>query len=255
MDAARTFVIGDIHGCVDELDRLLEAITPAAADTVVFLGDYIDRGPASKGVIDRLLRLRREGPQCVFLKGNHEDMFLGFLGEHGAFGEAFLSNGGGHTLRSYGLHGELGQVRGEQLPPEHLAFLRSLQLYYEHDAFLCVHAGLDPSRPLEAQREEDLLWIRDEFIRKPHPWAYTVLFGHTPQREVLVDVPFKIGLDTGLVYWNKLSCLELTEQLLFQLRRGERSVQHRPLRELHGSNPKSEIRQPTQTRNPNDGGK
>ena len=84
MSAARTFVIGDIHGCVDELDRLLDALAPAAGDTVVFLGDYIDRGPASKAVIDRLLRLRREGPRCVFLKGNHEDMFLGFLGERGA---------------------------------------------------------------------------------------------------------------------------------------------------------------------------
>src|SRR5579862_9488446 len=106
MGAARTFVIGDIHGCVDEVNCLLDALAPTADDTVVCLGDYIDRGPASKGVIDRLIRLRREGPRCVFLKGNHEDMFLGFLGEGGAFGEAFLANGGAHTLRSYGLSGE-----------------------------------------------------------------------------------------------------------------------------------------------------
>jgi serine/threonine protein phosphatase 1 len=232
MNAARTFVIGDIHGCVDEIDRLLDTLAPAAGETVVFLGDYIDRGPASKGVIDRLLRLRREGPRCVFLKGNHEDMFLGFLGEGGAFGEVFLANGGGATLRSYGLPSECGQVRGEQLPPEHLEFLKSLRLRSEHGDFLCVHAGLDPARPLLAQRDEDLLWIRDEFIRQPHPFPYTVLFGHTPQREVLVDLPFKIGLDTGLVYWNKLSCLELAEQQLFQIRRGARSVQRRSLREL-----------------------
>jgi serine/threonine protein phosphatase 1 len=229
MATRRTFVIGDIHGCVDELDRLLEAIAPAAGETVVFLGDYIDRGPASKAVIDRLLRLRGEGPRCVFLKGNHEDMFLGFLGERGTYGEAFLNNGGGPTLHSYGLAGGWGQVRGADLPPEHLEFLRSLQLRSAHGAFLCVHAGLDPARPLEAQRDEDLLWIRDEFIRQPHPFPYTVCFGHTPRREVLVDLPFKIGLDTGLVYWNKLSCLELSEQQLFQLRRGERRVQRRPL--------------------------
>lgn len=235
MDAARTFVIGDIHGCVDELDRLLEAIAPAADDTVVFLGDYIDRGPASKAVIDRLLRLRGEGPRCVFLKGNHEDMFLGFLGERGAYGEAFLDNGGGHTLHSYGLVGQYGQVGGGQLPPEHLEFLRSLQLRSIHGTFLCVHAGLDPARPLAAQREEDLLWIRDEFIRHPHPFPYTVVFGHTPRREVLVDLPFKIGLDTGLVYWNKLSCLELAEQQLFELRRGGRTVQRRRLEELRGA--------------------
>ena len=240
MDTARTFVIGDIHGCLDEIDRLLDTLAPAAGDTVVCLGDYIDRGPASKGVIDRLLRLRREGPHCVFLKGNHEDMFLGFLGEGGAYGEAFLGNGGGPTLSSYGLHGEYGEVRGHQLPPEHLEFLRSLVMYSVHGTFLCVHAGLDPARPLAAQREEDLLWIRDEFVRRPHPFSYTVLFGHTPQREVLVDVPYKIGLDTGLVYWNKLSCLELAEHRLFQIRRGEHHVQSRVMRKLRGTAPTGE---------------
>jgi serine/threonine protein phosphatase 1 len=225
MDPARTFVIGDIHGCVDEVDRLVDALAPAAADTLVFLGDYVDRGPASKGVIDRLLRLRREGPRCVFLRGNHEDMFLGFLGEGGAFGEAFIANGGGHTLRSYGLQGEFGQLRGDHLPPEHLEFLRSLQMHCAVGGFLCVHAGINPSRSLAAQRDEDLLWIRDDFVLRPHPFPFTVLFGHTPQREVLVDLPYKIGLDTGLVYGNKLSCLELAEQRLIQLRRGERRVE------------------------------
>ncbi len=234
MGTAHTFVIGDIHGCLDEIDRLLDTLVPTAVDTVVFLGDYIDRGPASKGVIDRLLRLRREGPRCVFLKGNHEDMFLAFLGERGLYGEAFLGNGGGPTLRSYGLHGEFGAVRSDQLPPEHLEFLRSLEVRYAQGPFLCVHAGVDPGRPLAAQREEDLLWIRGEFIRQPHPFPYTILFGHTPQREVLMDVPFKVGLDTGLVYWNKLSCLDLVEKRLFQLRRGERKVQSRVLRELEG---------------------
>ena len=232
MDAARTFVIGDIHGCVDEIDRLLDALALTTADTVVFLGDYIDRGPSPKAVIDRLLRLRHEGPRCVFLRGNHEDMFLAFLGEHGAFGEAFLANGGSYTLHSYNLHGEFGQLRADQLPPEHLEFLRSLQMRYEAGEFLCVHAGLDPARPLAAQRDEDMLWIRDEFIGKSHPFPYTVLFGHTPQRDVLVDVPFKIGLDTGLVYWNKLSCIELAEKRLFQLRRGERRVHSRTLQEV-----------------------
>jgi len=232
MGAARTFVIGDIHGCVDEVNCLLDALAPTADDTVVCLGDYIDRGPASKGVIDRLIRLRREGPRCVFLKGNHEDMFLGFLGEGGAFGEAFLANGGAHTLRSYGLSGEYGDVTGAQLPAGHLEFLQSLQAIHVQGDFLCVHAGLDPAQPLDAQREEDLLWIRDEFISQPHPFPYTVLFGHTPQREVLMDLPFKIGLDTGAVYWNKLSCLELAEKRLFHVRRGERRVHSRSVREL-----------------------
>lgn len=232
MAATRTFVIGDIHGCVDEIDRLLDALAPTDRDTLVFLGDYIDRGPSSQQVIDRLLRLHNEGPHCVFLKGNHEDMFLAFLGEPGSYGEAFLVNGGDATLRSYGLHGEFGEVHAAQLPPAHLEFLRGLQLQYQHAEFLCVHAGLDPARPLAAQREEDLLWIRDAFIRQPHPFPCTVIFGHTPQRDVLVDVPFKIGLDTGLVYWNKLSCVELEEKRLFQIRRGERSVQNRNFQDL-----------------------
>jgi serine/threonine protein phosphatase 1 len=88
MSTARTFVVGDIHGCVDELNCLLDAIAPAADDTCCFLGDYIDRGPASREVVARLIRLRREGPRCVFLKGNHEDMFLAFLGLRGRYGEA-----------------------------------------------------------------------------------------------------------------------------------------------------------------------
>ena len=229
MTRARTFVIGDIHGCVTEVDRLLDTLAPDSSDTLVFLGDYIDRGPSPRAVVDRMLRLRQEGPRCVFLKGNHEDMFLGYMGRRGAYGEAFLLNGGEATLRSYGLEGQLPQAAAERLPPAHLEFLLSLEMRFQHGAFLCVHAGVAPTRPLDDQRDEDLLWIRDAFIAHPHPFPYTVLFGHTPQREVFVDQPYKIGLDTGLVYWNKLSCLELEEQRLYQIRRGEHDVTSRPL--------------------------
>jgi serine/threonine protein phosphatase 1 len=230
MSEPRTFVIGDIHGCPDEVACLLDAIQPASGDTVVFLGDYVDRGPSPRAVIDRLLRLRHEGPQCVFLKGNHEDMFLAFLGRGGLYGEAFLFNGGEATLRSYGLAGRSGQITADQLPPDHLEFLLSLQLHHRQADFLCVHAGISPARSLEEQEAEDLLWIRDEFISSPHPFPFTVLFGHTPQREVLMELPYKVGLDTGLVYWNKLSCLELREKRLYQIRRGERAVRSRSVR-------------------------
>ena len=230
MKAPRTFVVGDIHGCADEADRLLDALAPSSTDTVVFLGDYIDRGPASKAVIDRLLRLRHEGPRCVFLKGNHEDMFLAFLGRSGLYGEAFLFNGGEATLRSYGLATGIGPVSAELLPPDHVEFLLSLEMHYQHEQFFCVHAGLDPRRPLQEQEIEDMLWIRNEFISHPHPFPFTVLFGHTPQREVVLDLPYKIALDTGLVYWNQLSCLELRDKHLYQIRRGERDVRSRSLR-------------------------
>lgn len=231
MNAPRTFVIGDIHGCVDEVERLLDFLAPTAADTFVFLGDYVDRGPSSRGVIDRLLQLQREGTRCVFLKGNHEDMFLAFLGYEGRYPDAFLINGGEATLRSYGLEGCTGPAVARHLPPEHLQFLQSLQLYHPEGEFLCVHGGLSPVRRLDEQVSEDLLWIREEFIASRHPFPFTVLFGHTPSREVFIDLPYKIGLDTGLVYWNKLSCFELGDKELYQIRRGERTVHQRSLQE------------------------
>jgi serine/threonine protein phosphatase 1 len=92
-----------------------------------------------------------------------------------------------------------------------------------------VHAGVRPTRPLDDQLEEDRYWIREEFILKEHPFPVTVLFGHTPQREVLMHLPYKVGLDTGLVYGNKLSCLELTTRTLLQIDRGARQVHQRDL--------------------------
>lgn len=219
----RVFAIGDIHGCVDELETLLTHLAPATGDKLVFLGDYIDRGPAPKGVVERLLRLC-QSTECVFLKGNHEDMFLDFMGLGGRYGEAFLYNGGGSTLRSYDAHGCDGAEVAERLPEAHRDFYLGLQKYDRHGDFLFVHAGVRPGLPLERQSEEDLMWIRDDFTAQPHDLGCTVLFGHTPFREVLVDLPYKIGLDTGLVYRNKLSCLELTSRALYQVRRGDQQV-------------------------------
>jgi len=229
MSASRTFVVGDVHGCVDEMQCLLDALQPGAGDTICFLGDYIDRGPSARGVIDRLIRLRDEGPTCVFLKGNHEDMFLAFLGWSGRHGEAFLWNGGGATLASYGLAHLPAAAVAERLPTAHREFLLSLQTRVYLGRFLCVHAGVRPTRPLDAQAEDDLLWIREEFIAAPHPFPYTVLYGHTPQRTVRLHLPYKIGLDTGLVYGNQLSCLELHSGDLWQIRRGAATVERRSL--------------------------
>jgi serine/threonine protein phosphatase 1 len=226
----RVFAIGDIHGCVDELNVLLDSLAPAADDTIVFLGDYIDRGPTPKGVIDRLLRLRREGTRCIFLKGNHEDMFLAFLGLGGHYGDAFLYNGGAATLRSYGVEGGSGAEVARLLPPEHIEFLRQLDIHHRAGDFLFVHAGIRPHRALEAQSEEDLMWIREDFTQHPHDLGCTVLYGHTPYREVFENLPYKVGLDTGLVYRNKLSCLETEGLILHQVARGSRQVTKMPLR-------------------------
>jgi serine/threonine protein phosphatase 1 len=230
----RAFVVGDVHGCVDELAALLDTLGLGSGDAIVFVGDYVDRGPASRDVVDLLLDLHaRPGIDTTFLRGNHEDMLLAYMGFPGLHGEAFLHNGGMETLASYRLHPLTpGQEVAAALPARHLTFLRQLGLMHTIGTVLVTHAGIDPARPLAAQREEDLLWIREPFISQPHPLPFTVCFGHTPRREVLFDLPYKIGLDTGCVYGNRLSCIELQEQRLLQVRRGQRHVTTKDLRPL-----------------------
>jgi serine/threonine protein phosphatase 1 len=218
----RLFAIGDIHGCVDELTAMLSTIAPVRGDTVVFVGDYIDRGPAARDVIEVLLEFRRGPAEYVFLKGNHEDMMLSFLGLPGHYGESFLFNGGAPTLESYNV--PEGAPALEQIPEEHVDFLKTLATSYLHPPYLFVHAGISPLRQLEEQSVEDMLWIRQEFIFNPHPVGATVVFGHTPMRAVMVDLPYKFGIDTGLVYGGKLTCVEFNEGVLYQVARGSRQV-------------------------------
>jgi serine/threonine protein phosphatase 1 len=231
--AGRLIAVGDIHGCIDELDALLVALEPSSGDKLVFLGDYIDRGPSPRRVVERLIELRGSGAcETVFLRGNHEDMMLAFLGERGRHGEAFLFNGGRATLASYGIPTTAsGDEARLKIPDPHLEFIRGLELKHVEGPFLFVHAGIAPLRSLEDQDEEDLLWIREEFIRNPHPLRATIIFGHTPQREVLWHLPFKIGLDTGCVYGNKLSCLDFTSGVLLQVERDSRRVTRRDVAE------------------------
>lgn len=234
MSNSRLFVVGDIHACPAELEALIHSLSLHREDRLVFLGDYIDRGPGSREVIDFLLGLKGSGEgELVFLKGNHEDMFLHYLGYSGHYGEAFLFNGGYTTLKSYGLSPLLaGGDMAVALPEAHLRFLLELKTCYPLGDVLCVHAGVNPLRPLEEQDEEELLWIREEFIYNPHSLPYTAIFGHTPQREVFFHLPYKVGIDTGLVYGGKLSCLELTEKKLFQVRRGSRRVEVKDVGEM-----------------------
>jgi serine/threonine protein phosphatase 1 len=229
--AGRLFVIGDIHGCARELERLLDALPLAAADTLACVGDYIDRGPEPRAVVDMLLAVReRSGLASVFLKGNHEDMCLGYLGRGGNWGEAWCMNGGATTLRSYGVDAAAsGAEAVASFPAAHLDFLDKLVPSHLAGDHLLVHAGVDPDLPWAQQDPEDLLWIREQFIGRPHVLPQTIVFGHTPHRQVLVDLPYKIGIDTGCVYGGMLTCLEVRERVLHQVRLGERRVRQSAL--------------------------
>lgn len=203
----RIFAVGDIHGCFVHLRDLLGKIPIGKTDTLLFLGDYIDRGPDSYEVVETLLRLKRGSANVICLKGNHEQMYLDYL--RGKDLEPFLSNGGMHTLRSYKKNG------WEHPPPEHMDFLLSLAPWYETDAFIFVHAGLQPNTPLQDQNPEDLLWIRSQFYAAPNTWNKTIVFGHTPFMKPYVGEG-KIGIDTGACMGGLLTCVELPRMIFHQ---------------------------------------
>jgi serine/threonine protein phosphatase 1 len=208
---ATIYAIGDIHGHLDPLERLLDRLQPdLERDRLVFMGDYIDRGPSAMEVVDYVLRLRNLAPpeQVICLKGNHEAMFLDFL--QGRETDLFLYNGGLATVRDY--WGENWEDLKELvLPPDHRRFFQELRLYYETPDYIFVHGGLKPGVKLNEQVEEDLLWVRGEFIASTEDFGKKVIFGHTPFRQPLV-MPNKIGIDTGAAYGNYLTCLKLPRE-------------------------------------------
>ncbi len=207
---SRLYAVGDIHGCLGHLQKLMEEVPLSQEDTVVFIGDYIDRGPDSRGVVDYVLEFRRRHARTVCLMGNHEDMLLDFLEKRGEYEPGvFLYNGGGATLASYGIS---PYHTSPSLPPEHIQFFRTLKLTHEEGGFFFVHGGLVPEVPLEKQEKHDLLWIRDEFFRWQHKLGLTVVFGHTPMVRIFMNLPWSIGIDTGAVYGGKLTCVELAER-------------------------------------------
>jgi len=229
--SGRLLCVGDIHGCAPELDRLLTAVDPRPEDRLVFLGDYVDRGNASAETVGLLCGVARQLPATVFLRGNHEEMFLDFIGLGGANKEAFFSNGGCQTLVSYGLRDAdrppTEDVARALVPSAHLEFFAKMVLQHSAEGFAFVHAGVRPGVGLAEQRREDLLWIREEFLLVDHRLDETVVFGHTPYREVWFGAARKIGLDTGCVYGGRLSCLDLTQAVVHQVVRGARSATQR----------------------------
>ena len=226
----RVFVVGDIHGCSAELAILLKHLSEnenlTNDDIVIFLGDYIDRGPDTRGVIDLLVNFQAEYPKTRFLRGNHEDMLMDFFGFGGHLGHAFLYNGGLETIQSYGI--SVFSPPNEMmrsLPENHFKFFCGLESIIVIDNFILVHAGLNPYLALDQQTGEDIFWIREPFLESPHRFEKTVIFGHTPHKEIFDHRPYKLGIDTGLVFGNKLSCFELKSQSIIEVRRGADSVE------------------------------
>ena len=214
MERESAFVIGDVHGCLDTLMGLLDRIPwRPGRDLLVFIGDCIDRGENSRGVIDLILGLMKEDPGVSCLLGNHEAMLLNYLS--GRERSLYLANRGMTTLRSYGA--KLPGREDPVFPPDHISFFRSLRPFMELEDYYLVHAGFRPGVDMGRQTLEDMTWIREPFISSPYDFGKKVVFGHTPfSRPLIMDN--KIGLDTGAVYGNRLTCVQLPEERFYSVK-------------------------------------
>lgn len=198
-----TFAVGGIHGCHRKLVGLLERCRSYSAGVsyrVVFLGDYVDRGPASRAVLDTLMSLQESqgDASVVVLLGNHEELLLRAFIDPSAK-DQWLANGGVETLESYsGRDGEEAFVR-------HAEWLKSLPLSFDDGLRFFVHAGIDPTRPLNNQSQHDLLWIREPFLNFDGPFERLIVHGHTPVRTGPEIKHNRVNVDTGAVFSGQLT--------------------------------------------------
>ena len=226
-DGTRVYAIGDIHGRMDLLNRLLRRIgtdsVRAGADrnVLVCLGDYVDRGPNSRAVIDALAQDPMKGFEVYCLLGNHESIMLEFLSEPG-FGEHWIFNGGDATLESYGVkapdpHADTfdptdlrraARELKEALPDSHNAFLRNLTLSHSEGDYFFVHAGIRPSVALDDQDPVDMIWIRETFTNNDRRHPLMIVHGHTVTNAPVVR-DNRIGIDTGAYHSGTLTALVL----------------------------------------------
>lgn len=218
------YAVGDIHGELDLLDKLLVEIAKDAAKgsdhTIIFVGDYVDRGPDSKGVIDRVMN-GIAGFETICLKGNHEQIFTDFVDEPSP-GQAKMwfrdLNGGRETLASYGIDAEDVISSLEEggctkrllnsVPMEHIKWMDALPVCHRTDGYFFVHAGVKPGVPLDKQVPEDMIWIREKFLKSRKNHGAVVVHGHTPSRSAEIKKN-RINIDTGACYWGELTAVAL----------------------------------------------
>jgi len=218
---ARAYAVGDVHGCLAQLNRLIARVEadlearPVGEAYLIFVGDLIDRGPDSAGVIERLRTYMHRGVKPIFLTGNHEEYFLRVLaGERGVL-DNWLDYGGRQCAESYGIAGDLlvglpedqalALIR-RQVPEKHRRFLESFGDTFRFGDYLFVHAGIRPGLPLEKQSRQDLRWIRDAFLHDSGDHGFVVVHGHTIVEQV-EELPNRIGIDTGAYRTGLLTAL------------------------------------------------
>jgi serine/threonine protein phosphatase 1 len=221
-DGLRVYAVGDVHGRADLLDNVLSRVDadlakrPIHHSVRVFLGDYIDRGPESPEVVDRLVRCGRRN-SVIFLKGNHESYLARFLADSKIL-DMWRREGGLNTLVSYGLRpsvssgsqekAQLSTALNQILPLSHRLFFGQLKTMFACGDFLFVHAGIRPGIPLENQKEQDLLEIREDFLQYKKPLSKFIIHGHSPVMEPDVRTN-RINIDTGAYATNRLTCIML----------------------------------------------
>jgi serine/threonine protein phosphatase 1 len=240
----RVYAVGDVHGRADLLGAMLDKIEadmrerPAPEAIEIFLGDYVDRGPHSRHVIETLMNTPAVGGRRYCLRGNHEEILLDFLAEPGVLMD-WRRLGGFETLLSYGVAprmalqlddaAELRDAFVAAMPPDHLSFLRSTHLSFSAGEYFFAHAGIRPGTALESQSPEDLLWIRDPFLFSQRDHGKIIVHGHTPSEEPEV-LANRINVDTGAFLTGRLTCVVLEGQDLRFLDTRLRGTERRPHR-------------------------
>lgn len=241
MSEERIYAVGDIHGHLDKLievhDRIDRDRRAFGPGPIVHVGDLVDRGPDSKGVLDYLIDGIEAGEDWLVLKGNHDRMMLYYLQETPRHDPCLKAEfdwqhprlGGWETLASYGIDMDLPQeamhlAARAAVPAEHREFLADLPLWHRSGGLLFVHAGIRPGIPLDAQREDDLVWIRDPFLYSRADHGVLVIHGHTPVEEV-VHLGNRIDIDTGAAFGGPLSAIVIEDGVVHALtRKGRRAL-------------------------------